>query len=95
MRNMMGRVERLAQAAAAVSEAAVPCLRRPLQVGVLASRSDSHWPPHHSPTQADVRLLVDAEHSYFQPAIDNTVCVGGPVLRCGAACRAAGLTMPV
>ncbi|KAL4856165.1 Proline dehydrogenase 1 [Chlorella vulgaris] len=39
LRNMMRRVERLAQAAA----------------------------------EADVRLLVDAEHSYFQPAIDNTV----------------------
>ncbi|EFN55844.1 hypothetical protein CHLNCDRAFT_145399 [Chlorella variabilis] len=39
LRNMMGRVDRLAQAAA----------------------------------EADVRLLVDAEHSYFQPAIDNTV----------------------
>ncbi|KAL4433468.1 hypothetical protein ABPG77_010321 [Micractinium sp. CCAP 211/92] len=39
LRNMMARVERLAQAAA----------------------------------DADVRLLVDAEHSYFQPAIDNTV----------------------
>ncbi|KAL4451694.1 hypothetical protein ABPG75_007356 [Micractinium tetrahymenae] len=39
LRNMMARVERLAQAAA----------------------------------DADVRLLIDAEHSYFQPAIDNTV----------------------
>lgn len=39
LKNMMGRVDRLAQAAA----------------------------------DADVRLLVDAEHTYFQPAIDNTV----------------------
>lgn len=33
-----------------------------------------------------MRLLIDAEHSYFQPAIDNTVTeLQRQVRRCGAA----------
>lgn len=36
------------------------------------TKPDADQTSHLAP-QADVRLLVDAEHSYFQPAIDNTV----------------------
>ncbi len=104
MRNMMGRVDRLARAAADVSRmlhglcrmvhrspcvcctpagrsCGATCL--PMQAGerphVPCPQPDPSTRCASSHTlpllllQADVRLLIDAEHSYFQPAIDNTV----------------------